>query len=151
MLPGSKLLLGWRECFVTASPVKAVMGLLITFILFLLSHVFVEGEFLLPFKNKMYMSTFPVKETDLLPYGIQSLSDESCRSSLYFPSHQLSTGLFRAVWMLETLVKVSFHSVNLRRQGAALTPVLLTAVKLSVWSHKEFINVWRRFCSQPTH
>lgn len=87
MLPGSKLLLGWRECFVTASPVKAVMGLLITFILFLLSHVFVEGEFLLPFKNKMYMSTFPVKETDLLPYGIQSLSDESVADLHFFFLH----------------------------------------------------------------
>lgn len=79
------------------------------------------------------MSTFPVKETDLLPYGIQSLSDESVADLHFFSfPHELSTGFFRAVWMLETLVKVSFHSVNLRRQGAALTPVLLTAVKLSM-------------------
>lgn len=46
----------------------------------------------------MYMSTFPVKETDLLPYGIQSLSDESVADLHFFSfPHELSTGFFRAV------------------------------------------------------
>lgn len=49
--------------------------------------MFVEGKFLLPFKNKMYMSTFPLKETDLLPFGIQRVSDEAVAGLHFFPFH----------------------------------------------------------------